>query len=75
MEGALRLTAVFSLARPKTGKRVYPSVKPDIDNLSKAILDGCNQAGVWGDDAQVVEMYVTKVYGQPSTTVEIEAIA
>ena len=32
----------------------------DLDNLGKSILDGLTQAGAWGDDAQVVELHVTK---------------
>lgn len=74
IEGPVRLTATFTLRRPKTGKRTHPSVKPDLDNLAKTVLDGCNQAGVWRDDAQVVELLVAKRYGEPQAAIEITTL-
>jgi len=38
-----------------------PSVAPDLDNLAKAILDGCNGV-VFEDDKQVVRLDLTKRY-------------
>ncbi len=35
--------------------------KPDIDNIAKCVLDGLNDSGVWGDDAQVVVCQVAKI--------------
>lgn len=32
----------------------------DIDNLMKAILDACTHGGLWGDDAQVSHLSVTR---------------
>lgn len=40
---------------------IRPSAKPDIDNISKAVLDGMNGV-VYGDDSLVSEMTVCKVY-------------
>jgi Holliday junction resolvase RusA-like endonuclease len=37
--------------------------KVDIDNLSKAILDGCNDI-VWKDDEQVVKITICKRYNK-----------
>ena len=48
----------------------WPTKKPDTDNLVKAIKDGCNGV-VWKDDCQVVQLFATKVYGQPMTTVKV----
>ena len=40
---------------------VYPTTKPDIDNLLKGIMDALK--GIcWGDDAQVVTVDARKVY-------------
>ena len=48
-----------------------PSVKPDADNIAKAVLDALNGV-VFHDDKQVVEMMVMKKYGvQPSTVVTV----
>jgi len=41
---------------------VYPTTKPDIDNVEKAIFDGLNGV-VWRDDVQVVEVRKRKRYG------------
>jgi Holliday junction resolvase RusA-like endonuclease len=74
LDGPLAMTLLFVLPRPKSApKRVtLPASRPDLDNLVKAVLDGCNQAGVWSDDARVVEMFARKVYGDPCCHVLIE---
>ena len=40
----------------------YPTVKPDGDNIAKAVKDALNGL-VWIDDSQVVDLRVKKVYG------------
>lgn len=53
---------------------VYPTTKPDIDNVEKAIFDGLNGV-VWRDDVQVVEVAKRKRYGDvPGVSVTIIAI-
>lgn len=48
-----------------------PSVKPDIDNVVKAVLDGLNGVA-YCDDAQVIRMSATKAYStEPSVVVEV----
>lgn len=42
---------------------IYPCVKPDVDNVVKAICDSFN-AIVWVDDVQVVDLIARKRYGQ-----------
>lgn len=61
----VRITVEFHLARPKSAKkRAYPTVKPDADKLVRGVLDGLT--GVcFEDDAQVVRIEATKVYGMP----------
>lgn len=44
------------------GKRQH-TVKPDLDNLVKAILDALNGIA-WHDDAQIVELHIAKKYVQ-----------
>lgn len=51
--------------------QVYPTTKPDIDNVEKAIFDGLNGV-VWRDDVQVVDVAKRKRYGDtPGVSVTI----
>jgi len=61
-EGAVKLEAVFYLTRKPSVKRAYPTVPPDVDKLSRALLDAIGFGGVWGDDSQVVRLEVSKKY-------------
>lgn len=50
---------------------LYPTKKPDMDNVIKAIYDGLNGV-VWKDDVQVVKAVVGKRYGEtPGVRVKI----
>ena len=70
-EGAVKVEAVFYLTRKPTVKRAFPTVPPDVDKLSRALLDSCKP--VWGDDSQVVRLEVSKKYaiGEPGVAVTI----
>lgn len=63
LDGAVHVTAVFVFERPKSVKRDAPSVKPDVDKLARALLDGVTDSGIWKDDSQVTRLEVEKVYG------------
>lgn len=53
---------------------LYPSTKPDIDNVVKAVFDGLNGV-LWRDDVLVVECRVRKRYAAtPCVRVEVWAI-
>ena len=77
----LSITATFSvpLSAPK-GRRaameqgaLLPAKKPDLDNILKAVLDGCNGTA-YLDDRQVVAIRARKVYGAaPGVAVLIRA--
>ena len=41
---------------------LYPTGKPDLDNLLKAIGDGANGV-IWTDDSRIVDLHITKRYG------------
>lgn len=49
-----------------------PTTKPDIDNVVKAVFDGCNGV-LWRDDVQVVTLRVTKRYSA-TPCVEVAAM-
>jgi Holliday junction resolvase RusA-like endonuclease len=42
---------------------IYPTTKPDVDNVEKAISDGLNEI-VWVDDKQVVDVVKSKRYAE-----------
>lgn len=58
----VEIRSVFYLPRPKTVKREYPSVPPDLDKLERGLFDALTQAGVWTDDALVVRSQASKLY-------------
>ena len=41
------------------------TVKPDLDNLTKAVLDALNDVA-WYDDSQIVQLNVSKQYNGKS---------
>lgn len=51
--------------------RIFPKVKPDLDNMAKAVLDALN--GVcYADDKQVIAFSLCKKYGtEPRLEVEV----
>ena len=63
-DGALEVSIEFWFIKPKSApkKRYYPTVKPDLDNCDKLVLDCCNKI-IWNDDAQIVDLYSQKRYG------------
>lgn len=65
-EGALLIEAEFRFERPKSVRREYPSVTPDVDKLLRALMDGITDAKtIWRDDAQVVDGFPSKRYCLP----------
>ena len=60
-QGPIRANLEFGFIRPKSSKREYPTVNPDIDNLIKMVLDSCNGI-LYKDDVQVVSVTASKVY-------------
>jgi Holliday junction resolvase RusA-like endonuclease len=73
--GAFKVSLRFTMPRPKShlGKRGLKASaprfhfgKPDIDNLTKLVLDVVTKDGrVWRDDSQVVTLLAFKQYAAP----------
>lgn len=76
-EGAVSLHCVFTLPRPANHLRrkdrntyvrenapQFPSVRPDLDKLLRATLDGLTDSGAIRDDAQIFNIHAVKVYPQ-----------
>jgi len=54
---------------------IFPTTKPDKDNVIKAVYDGCNGV-LWRDDVQVVDGRQRKRYSAtPGLRVEVWALA
>lgn len=57
------IEAVFFLPKPKTVKRVWPSVAPDLDKLCRAVGDGLSvDSNALDDDSLIVRWDAAKVY-------------
>lgn len=53
----------FYVPKPASVKREWPTVRRgDIDKLSRAVLDSISDAGLWYDDANVVDLHASKYY-------------
>ena len=58
-----------------TAGAIFPTTKPDIDNIEKIIYDAINGV-VWKDDVQVVDVKKVKRYGPvPGVNVRIEVLS
>lgn len=69
----VRVELLFYFNRPKTVKREYMSVKPDIDKLSRSILD-CLSGRIIKDDSQVIILNARKEYTDQSPGVLVRVM-
>jgi Holliday junction resolvase RusA-like endonuclease len=69
------IAASWSLKKRQQARdgELRPTGKPDLDNLGK-ILDALNMV-VWGDDAQIVYLVLSKVYADnPGMTITVHTL-
>jgi Holliday junction resolvase RusA-like endonuclease len=53
---------------------IFPTAKPDVDNVIKGIFDACNEI-VWRDDKQACDVFVIKRYDQTArATVKVSEL-
>ena len=75
LAGPVAVRVDFYMPRPKghwrTGRNAdllresaprLPDGRPDVDKLSRAVLDGLTEGGAWKDDGQVVHLDAMKLY-------------
>jgi Holliday junction resolvase RusA-like endonuclease len=84
LDGPIELQVEFRLPRPASvniRRRPHPCVKPDMDKLLRNTLDGLTQAGIYRDDAQVINLWSAKRYatddpnGSPGATIRVALVA
>ena len=63
IQGAVSIGLSFVFHKPKSVKRAEPSIRPDIDKLDRAVLDGLTDV-VYRDDEQVTHLTASKSYGE-----------
>lgn len=66
----VEVEATFILPKPKTVKRLWPSVKYDLDKLQRALGDSISlerfcDTPLLADDALIVMWHSQKIYGTP----------
>jgi len=62
LDNPVEIALVFHLPKPKTVKREWPSVKPDLDKLIRSTFDGLTTGGLYTDDALVIAVSASKQY-------------
>lgn len=91
LDGALVCRLCFYMPRPKAHYRagryagelkplapVFSSKRPDVDKLTRAVLDALTMSGAIGDDAQISRLTAEKRYARHRATcgvlIELDAI-
>ena len=62
---------IFYMPRPARPRWNVPAVKPDIDKLVRALLDGLTDGGLISDDARVVRLTAEERYATPDSPVGV----
>jgi len=70
-ENPLQMEVTFIIEKPKSVKRKYPTVPPDLDKLARSVGDSCTGI-LYNDDAQIVKLILVKKYGtEPGAVITI----
>jgi crossover junction endodeoxyribonuclease RusA len=70
LTGSVTVDAWFYIERKKSVKRDEPNVRPDLDKLTRAILDALTGVA-YVDDAQVTRINVSKEYAKALDSVGV----
>ena len=86
LDGPLAVTMVFTVQKPVGAPkrtRTWPKTMPDLSKLARATEDALTTAGVWRDDARVVQYdRLAKVYpgedalalGRPGAVIRVRVL-
>ena len=67
----IAITMKFRVKRPKSVKRDYPTVAPDLDKYVRSVNDGLTGVA-FADDSQVIKIVASKEYSDtPGVDIEI----
>ena len=67
----IAITMRFRVKRPKSVKREYPTVAPDLDKYVRSVNDGLTGVA-FADDSQVIQIIASKEYADsPGVDLEI----
>lgn len=58
LDGPLKVRMVFTVPKPASSpksRRTYPMRKPDVSKLARSTEDALTDAGIWADDARIIE--------------------
>jgi crossover junction endodeoxyribonuclease RusA len=67
----IEITMKFRIKRPKSVKRIHPTVAPDLDKYVRAVNDGLTGIA-FVDDSQVIKILATKEYADtPGVDIEV----
>ena len=83
-DGPIKLKVLFYMEIPKSWgvrkkelammQKIFPTVKPDLDNMLKLVKDSLNNI-IWKDDKQVVCSTEAKFYSNnPRTEISVDVI-
>ena len=67
----LSVELTFVMPRPKRPRWDVPAVKPDVDKLARAVLDGLTDGGLIADDARVVRLLCVEEYATVANPVGV----
>jgi len=70
IQGPIAIAMRFTYEKPKSVKREFPTVPPDLDKQIRSILDALTGVA-YGDDSQVTQIRASKEYGPPGVKIEI----
>ena len=75
LDEPVRVSAAFYLPRPLRPRWLVPATKPDVDKLTRALLDSLADAGIVANDSRVVEFgWLLKRYASDANPAGVQVL-